>query len=110
MAEKILQDTFKDELAFFSAGISPIAKASMDPRSIEFLTESNINDVYHMPKKINNKMIENSSKIDVKRLLHEWTNSKLEFNIHKKFSITTITDTLDLAWSFFFLKQENKNL
>ncbi len=60
MAEKILQDTFKDELAFFSAGISPIAKASMDPRSIEFLTESNINDVYHMPKKINNKMIENS--------------------------------------------------
>ena len=60
MAEKILQDAFKDELAFFSAGISPITKASMDPRSIEFLTESNINDVYHMPKKINNKMIENS--------------------------------------------------
>lgn len=32
----------------------------MDPRSIEFLKENNINEIYHLPKKINNKMIENS--------------------------------------------------
>lgn len=57
VAESLLKERFKDEYEFFSAGISPLAMANMDPRSFEFLKKNNINFNFHNPKKINIKML-----------------------------------------------------
>lgn len=55
--EVLLKNRFGDEYEFFSAGISPIALPSMDPRSLEFLQENKIDHDFHNPKKINKKML-----------------------------------------------------
>ena len=58
MAEVLLRNRFGEEYEFFSAGISPIALPSMDPRSLKFLRENNISHDFHTPKKINKKMLD----------------------------------------------------
>lgn len=57
VVENFLKDRFKDKYEFFSAGISPISMPNMDPRSLNFLKENNINHALHTPKKINKKML-----------------------------------------------------
>ena len=46
-----------------SAGIMPYADISMDNRSKEYLNEKGIKDNFHIPKKINSKLIDESSLI-----------------------------------------------
>lgn len=57
VVENLLKNRFEEKYEFFSAGISPISQPNMDPRSLEFLKENNVNHGLHTPKKINNKML-----------------------------------------------------
>lgn len=57
VAENFLKNRFKDEYEFFSAGISPASFPNMDPRSLNFLKQNNVNFKFHNPKKINKKML-----------------------------------------------------
>lgn len=57
VVENLLNNRFEEKYEFFSAGISPISQPNMDPRSLEFLKENNVNHGLHTPKKINNKML-----------------------------------------------------
>ncbi len=57
MAENLFKKRFGEKYEFFSAGISPISRPSMDPRSLQFLKENNVNHNFHTPKKINKKML-----------------------------------------------------
>ena len=58
VVENLLKKRFGDKYEFFSAGIAPMSQPNMDPRSIEFLNENNINHELHTPKKINHKMMD----------------------------------------------------
>ena len=57
VTENLLKKRFGDKYEFFSAGIAPIALPSMDPRSLKFLLDHNIDHNFHNPKKINKKML-----------------------------------------------------
>lgn len=57
VVENFLKKRFGGKYEFFSAGISPIALPSMDPRSLKFLQENGIQHNFHTPKKINAKML-----------------------------------------------------
>ena len=57
VAEIMLKKRFGHRYEFFSAGISPISMPSMDPRSLKFLKDNNIDHAFHTPKKINKKML-----------------------------------------------------
>ena len=57
VAENLLKKRFKDKYEYFSAGISPISMPNMDPRSLDFLKENNVEHNFHVPKKISNKML-----------------------------------------------------
>lgn len=57
MAENLLRKRFGHNYEFFSAGVAPISLPSMDPRSLKFLNECNVNHNFHTPKKINKKML-----------------------------------------------------
>jgi len=63
VAEKILQAKYHSQFKFMSAGIMPYADISMDNRSKEYLNEKGIKDNFHIPKKINSKLIDESSLI-----------------------------------------------
>lgn len=56
--ENLLKKRFENEYEFFSSGISPISKPNMDPRSLKFLQDENVNCDFHTPKKINVKMLD----------------------------------------------------
>lgn len=62
VAEKILQSKGFKNTNFFSYGIDPLIMANMDPRSVSFLNEINVDDTSHLPKKINS---ENLGQIDI---------------------------------------------
>lgn len=55
--EALLRLKYKDKYEFYSAGLSPIERATMDPRSISFLESKGVKDILHNPKKINKKML-----------------------------------------------------
>ena len=55
--ESLLTKRFGNKYEFFSAGIAPISLPGMDPRSLEFLKENNVDKNFHTPKKINKKML-----------------------------------------------------
>ena len=57
VVENLLKKRFKDRYEFFSAGVAPISLPSMDPRSLKFLQENNVNHDFHTPKKVNKKML-----------------------------------------------------
>lgn len=57
VVEHMLNKRFGEKYEFFSAGISPISLPNMDPRSLKFLKENNVDHVLHTPKKVNNKML-----------------------------------------------------
>jgi protein-tyrosine-phosphatase len=57
VVENLLKKRFEDRYEFFSAGVAPISLPSMDPRSLKYLQESNVNYNFHTPKKINKKML-----------------------------------------------------
>ena len=57
MAENLLKKRFRYKYEFFSAGISPISMANMDPRSQGFLKDNDVEHSLHVPKKINRKML-----------------------------------------------------
>ena len=57
VVENLLKKKFGDNYEFFSAGITPISLPNMDPRSIKFLQENNVNHNFHTPKKISKKML-----------------------------------------------------
>ncbi len=57
VVENFLKKRFGDKYEFFSAGISPVALPNMDPRSLKFLQENEIQHNFHTPKKINEKML-----------------------------------------------------
>lgn len=56
--ENLLKKRFNNEFEFYSAGISPIYKPGMDPRSNEFLNSNGIKNIIHTPKRLNNKMLD----------------------------------------------------
>ena len=56
--ENLLKKRFGDKYEFFSAGITPIARPSMDQRSLKFLQENNVDHNFHTPKKVNKKMLD----------------------------------------------------
>ena len=55
--EALLKKRFKN-YEFYSAGISPIYEATMDPRSLNYLKIHDINNIIHTPKKISRKMLD----------------------------------------------------
>ena len=55
--ELLLRKKYGDKFEFFSAGLHPMSKATMDPRSSEYLKSLGIKNVLHTPKKISNKML-----------------------------------------------------
>lgn len=55
--EIFLKKRFEHEYEFFSAGLSPMPLPSMDPRSLDFLKQNNVQHPFHNAKKINNKML-----------------------------------------------------
>lgn len=55
--EIFLKHRFGDEYEFFSAGLSPISLPSMDPRSLDFLKQNDMQYPFHIAKKINKKML-----------------------------------------------------
>ena len=57
VAENLLKKRFGNDYEFFSAGISPISQPNMDPRSLKFLKENNVNHDFHTPKNISKKML-----------------------------------------------------
>ena len=63
VVENLLKARHIDKYEFFSAGISPIELPNMDPRSLKFLQENNIDYDLHTPKKINKKMLDYFDKI-----------------------------------------------
>ena len=52
VVENFLKKRFGDKYEFFSAGISPVALPNMDPRSLKFLQENEIQHNFHTPKKV----------------------------------------------------------
>jgi len=58
VAENLLKKRFGDEYEFLSAGIEPISQPNMDIRSLNFLKEKNVNHNFHIPKKVNRKMLD----------------------------------------------------
>ena len=58
VVENLLKYRFKEEYEFFSAGLSPIARPNMDPRSLKFLNDNNIKHNLHTPKRINRKILD----------------------------------------------------
>ena len=63
VAERVLKKTFGNSIDFISAGISPLAEANMDHRSIEFLESNDYDSTQHNPREINRKIIEKSKLI-----------------------------------------------
>tara|TARA_B100001559_G_C16129572_1_gene452315 strand:- start:191 stop:619 length:429 start_codon:yes stop_codon:yes gene_type:complete len=45
------------EHEFYSAGLSPMQSAYMDPRSINYLEENGIKNIVHNPKRISKRML-----------------------------------------------------
>ena len=55
--EAFLREKYNEKYEFYSAGLSPIDKPNMDPRSINYLEENGIKKIIHNPKKITKKML-----------------------------------------------------
>jgi len=53
VAKALLEEKYKNQYIFESYGIEPIAKSNMDDRSIKFLSEQNIYNILHSPKRLN---------------------------------------------------------
>ena len=62
VAEVLLSEKYKD-FNFISAGIEPKVDSTMDKRSIEYLSEKNIELKLHTPKKITNDMVNGCDEI-----------------------------------------------
>ena len=60
VAERLFKDKYKGSLEIISAGLAPLAKSSMDARSINFLNKYNIDAALHSPKKITEQLVRNS--------------------------------------------------
>jgi len=56
--ENLLKNKFKDRYEFYSAGINPLYKPGMDPRSTDFLDTNGIKNIIHTPKRLNQKMVD----------------------------------------------------
>ena len=57
VVEYLLKKRFNEKYEFFSAGILPISQPSMDRRSLQFLKDKKVNHDFHIPKKINKRML-----------------------------------------------------
>ena len=58
--EVLLREKYKskkNEYEFYSAGLSPLQKPNMDPRSAKYLASIGLNNIIHNPKKITKKML-----------------------------------------------------
>ena len=62
VAEKLFQHYYP-QFNFKSAGISPKHSIGMDIRSEKFLKLKKINDLHHVPKKINSSMVSNATTV-----------------------------------------------
>ena len=60
VVEKLIQKKYRENVDASSAGIFPLAEASMDPRSRDFLNTLGIENLMHTPKKITKIIIEGS--------------------------------------------------
>ena len=64
VAEVLLKSKFKsNDYNFISAGINPIAKASMDPRSQEYLLSIGEKESLHTPQRIRTELILNAERV-----------------------------------------------
>ena len=61
VAEKILNQKGFKKIEFTSYGIDPLPYSKMDDRSINYLSNINIIDTNHIPRKITHTAIKNSS-------------------------------------------------
>lgn len=92
VAEILLNIRFKDYINFTSAGLIQFDKVGMDIRSSNFLIEKGINNFFHQPKKLTEKLLKDADIIyamDIKILL------ELNFsypNYSKKFSLFSLKD------------------
>lgn len=55
--EAFLKARYKDKYEFYSAGLSPLQKPNMDPRSYQYLEENGLKNIIHNPKKITKSML-----------------------------------------------------
>ena len=60
VAENFLNQHLGSKFNICSAGISPLYRSGMDPRSQKFLIENNLKPKNHVPKKISSDMIKNA--------------------------------------------------
>ncbi len=65
VAEVILKKLHKQSFEFISAGLYPMAKSGMDPRSMKFLEENGYKSHIHTPRKINSKLLSRAHKVFV---------------------------------------------
>ena len=63
VAERLLQKKLGSKYKVISAGINPIYIGGMDKRSISYLEKKGLSNTLHTPKKINLKIVKNSSYI-----------------------------------------------
>lgn len=55
--EAFLKEKYGEEYEFYSAGLSPMGKPNMDPRSVKYLEDKGIKNIIHNPKRISKKML-----------------------------------------------------
>ena len=60
VAERLLRDKYQGSYSVISAGLTPLAKSTMDTRSISFLEKYKIDSTLHSPKKITTSIVRNS--------------------------------------------------
>ena len=95
VVENLLKKRFMNKYEFFSAGISPISLPNMDPRSLKFLKDNDAIHNFHIPKKINIKML---NYFDIFLAVDLYVLNKLNTiypNYKQKFRLLTMQFTQD---------------
>lgn len=109
--ENLLKAKYQDKYEFFSAGLSPISKPTMDPRSLKYLIDKNIIPEIHNPKRINLKMLEYFDyflAIDI-FVLYQLNNTHPNFK--KKFKLVTSNfDNVDIIDPYNFNDAKYKDI
>ena len=63
VAERLLSAKFQDKFNIISAGLSPMISADMDPRSKNFLKKFDVPYDKHLPRRVTEKIMQDSSLI-----------------------------------------------
>ncbi len=111
VAKMIFKSKFKSSLKVDSAGINPIVSAGMDPRSIDYLKENNIEFEIHNPKKVDKNFLNSSDVVfamDTMVLMHL---NKTYKNFRYKFKLFTYKQrNLQIKDPYRLSTEEYKNV